>query len=191
MFGSEAGYASKASLSARIHALLTLLWRGEDMDMDTVTLKLPREMREVAEQLAEARDVSLGQLLREALTAELRRSMRATARTPNRAEEQLLGPLRVLLAPEFAQSTGWGDLIARLEAKGYALREAGGGLAVHTHPKGARLCKASELGNSYADLMRRFGTPLPGHAHRHLADRLLGRPQAAGAHGAKSDRKTA
>jgi len=147
------------------------------MDMDSVTVKLTREMREIAERLAKSRDVSLGQVLRDALSAEVRRSVRAAARTPNRAEEQLLGPLRVLLAAEFAQAMGWADLNARLEAKGYALREAGGGLALHTHPGGLRCCKASELGHSYADLMRRFGTPFPGHSHRHLADRLLGRPK--------------
>ncbi len=144
--------------------------------MDNVTVKLPREMREVAERLAQARDVSLGQVLRDALASELQRSMRATVRTPNRAQEQILGPLRALLAQDFAQASGWADLAQRLEAKGYILREAGGGLALHTSPQGARCCTASELGHSYADLMQRFGTPLPGHAHRYLADRLFGRP---------------
>jgi len=28
-------------------------------------------------------------------------------------------------------------------------------------------------------MMRRFGTPFPGHAHRHVADRVLGQVNAA------------
>ena len=52
--------------------------------------------------------------------------------------------------------------------------EAGGGLALHAHPKGTRLCKASELGHAYIPLMRRFQAPFPGHSHRHLIDKVLG-----------------
>jgi len=67
----------------------------------------------------------------------------------------------------------WDDLQSRLTARGYRLREAGGGLALVTHPGGRRLCKASELGFSYSDLMRRFGRPFPGHAYHKLATRVL------------------
>ncbi|MFT4959961.1 MAG: hypothetical protein ACI92Z_001038 [Paracoccaceae bacterium] len=64
--------------------------------------------------------------------------------------------------------------------QGYALREAGGGLALHSHPEGVRMCKASELGHAYASLMRRFGAPFPTHSHRHLVDKNLGPVWAAG-----------
>jgi len=85
----------------------------------------------------------------------------------------------VLLATDFAQARNWQDLSARLQEKGYILREAGGGLALHSHPKGVRMCKASELGHAYMSLMRRFSAPFPGHRHRHLADRILGVTWAA------------
>ncbi|RKF16311.1 hypothetical protein D6850_01770 [Roseovarius spongiae] len=150
------------------------------MRTEHVTLRLPTEAVQAVRRLAHARDITPGQFMREAIGAEIRRSTR-NAKTPNRADEQLLGPLRVLLASDFARATSWEDLNDRLCAKGYALREAGGGLALHEAPGGARLCKASELGHAYGALMRRFGAPLPGHAHRHLADRILGtaRPRDA------------
>ncbi|MDU8910098.1 hypothetical protein [Aestuariicoccus sp. MJ-SS9] len=145
------------------------------MDEITVSLRLPRALLEAAERLARDRDESLGRVLRQALSAEIMRANR-NAKTPNRADEQLLGPLRVLLASDFAEARSWNELQSRLAAKGYALREAGGGLALHSHPQGLRLCKGSELGQSYGTLMRRFGTPFPGHAHRWLANRVLGAP---------------
>ena len=115
----------------------------------------------------------MGQVVRQAVSAEIGRFGR-NAKTPNRADEQLLAPLRVLLAADFARSRNWQELNDRLRAKGYALREAGGGLAPHTHPDGVRMCKASELGHAYSPLMRRFGEPFANHRHRHLADRVLG-----------------
>ena len=140
--------------------------------MDRIEVRLPSDMRAAAEQAAQMADISLCDLIRRALSADLRR--RATpAKTPNRADEQLLGPLRVLLARDFAAAQDWPDLTGRLRAKGYALHEAGGGLALHSHPRGLRLCKASELGHSYGALMRRYGAPFPGHSHQHLVDRYL------------------
>ncbi len=131
-------------------------------------------MLRAAEQLSARRDVSLGQVVRDVLAAELRRAS-APAKTSVRTEERLLAPLRALLAADLGQARDWGNLQARLRAKGFALREAGGGLALHDWPEGRRLCKASELGHSYASLMRRFDAPFPGHAHRHLVARHLGR----------------
>ena len=149
------------------------------MDSCEISLILPKPMLDAARQIARERDVSLGSLLRHALAEEIRRATR-NAKTPNRADEQLLGPLRALLAVEFGAAQGWADLQERLRAKGFALREAGGGLALYAHSDGTRLCKASELGHAYGSLMRRFGAPFPGHAHRHLADRLFGPPNDTG-----------
>ena len=158
----------------RIYAGLTKLSEFVGMDnLREVTLKLPEPLIADALRLAQHRDMTLGQVLRDALGAEIRRSA-GPAKTPNRADEQLLAPLRVLLATDFAQAHSWADLSGRLQQKGYALCEAGGGLALHSHPKGVRLCKASELGHAYMSLMRRFGAPFPGHRHRHLVDKVLG-----------------
>jgi len=139
--------------------------------MESVEFKLPREMRLALRQLACQDDVSPGQVLRALLNKEI--SRRLNARPPVRADERLIAPLRARLAPDLAHATNWDDLQKRLNCAGYSLREAGGGLAVFTHPSGARVCKASELGFSYGRLMRRFRSPFPGHAHTWLADRFL------------------
>ena len=140
--------------------------------MHPVTVAMPPALLRAAEDLARARDITLGAMIRAALSAEIRRA-HLPARTPNRADERLVDPLRALLAVDFGEASDWGTLQRRLAAKGFALREAGGGLALHSHPGGRRLCKASELGHAYASLMRRFGAPFPGHSHHSLQARVL------------------
>ena len=142
------------------------------MHMHEVHLKLPEPMLRAAAALSREADISVGQLVRVALEAEIRRRSKV-AKTPNRADEQLLASLRRLLATDMVEARSWEALNRRLADKGFALREAGGGLALHSHPEGRRLCKASELGNSYSTLMKRFGTPFPGHSHAWLAERVL------------------
>lgn len=139
-----------------------------------VEILLQDEVHRAAKALAADRDISMGQLVRDLLAREITRTR--NAKPPARADERLLAPLRARLADDLAHATGWADLDTRLNAKGYALRAAGGGLALHDHPGGRRLCKASELGFSYARLMRRFGAPFSGHSHAWLAERLLGPP---------------
>ena len=80
--------------------------------------------------------------------------------------------LQVYLAHDFAYASGWEDLQSQLRAKGYELYECGGGLALRT-VEGEKLCKASDLGQPYSKLMKRFGAPFAGHAHSHLIDRHL------------------
>ena len=145
------------------------------MSLREIMLKLDESTLRAAMRLAQDSDVTLGQFVRVAVEAEIQRRSR-NAKTPNRADERLLASLRTLLAADFAHARSWADLSCRLSRQGFALREAGGGLALHRHPSGERLCKASELGHSYATLMRCFDAPFPGHSHRYLADRMLGRP---------------
>lgn len=79
------------------------------MDMRDVIFRLSEPMIASALRLAQARDATLGQIVRDALSAEIRRCSR-NAKTPNRAEEQLLAPLRVLLASDFARAKSWPEL---------------------------------------------------------------------------------
>ncbi|MEL7117776.1 MAG: hypothetical protein AAGP08_19715, partial [Pseudomonadota bacterium] len=146
------------------------------MEFHDVTFKLPDVQLQALRRIAERDDVSVGQVLRNAISNEVRRATR-NAKTPNRADEQLLAPLRALLASDFAEARTWHDLAGRLKDKGYELREAGGGLALHTAPEGHRLCKASELGHAYGALLKRFRAPFPGHSHAHLVQRYLGTDQ--------------
>ena len=80
--------------------------------------------------------------------------------------------LKAYLFHEFAYASDWADLQSMLRAKGYKLKERGGGLIIQTL-EGERLCKASELGLPYSALMKRFGEPFPNHSHKHLEARHL------------------
>lgn len=131
------------------------------MDQNRHTIDLPEPLLRAAREVAAARDITLGQLIRDALNAEIRRSVRVTM-SPDRAEERRLAVLRARYAEDFAYAANWPDLQERLKAKGVHLREAGGGLAVASWPGGARLCKASDLGASITALARRFRAPFPG-----------------------------
>ncbi len=129
--------------------------------MEWIDIKLHPELADAARRMARARDITVGQLVRDLLARELRGV--GQARPPVRADERLVAPLRARLAGDLAHARNWTDLQDRLENKGYALRAAGGGLALHALPDDQRVCKASELGFSHSRLMRRFGTPFPGH----------------------------
>jgi hypothetical protein len=135
------------------------------MDIE-ITLKLSEVTAAALRQVAETEDISIGQIIRDAIRRDL--SRREQAKTPIRADERLVAPLRALLADDFAYAENWADLSRRLLQKGYRLAESGGGLILINHHNGQRLCKASELGHSYAQLTRKFDTAFPGHAHKML-----------------------
>ena len=142
------------------------------MEQITVMFTLPETTLDAMRKIARDDGVEIGHVLQGAIRRDLFR--RTRAKKAVRADERLVAPLRALLADDFAFSQGWDDLQNRLQLKGYMLREAGAGLALHRHPCGTRVCKASDLGNSYARLMRRFLTPFPNHSHRYLPERILG-----------------
>lgn len=138
--------------------------------MESVSFKLPPRMIQRLEELAQGEDVSVGQFIRTAIEREFRR--RDALGMPPRAEERVLGPIRASLAGDFVAAQGWSDLRKRLIGKGYTLREAGGGLALHEAVSGRFLCRTSEIGFGYPVLMRRFSAPFPGHSHTWLLDRI-------------------
>jgi len=131
--------------------------------MQTVTLKLPDVMLQAAQKLAIQNDVTVGQIVRDLLVREVHNTNRA--KTSGRTDEELLASLQTLLASDMGAATSWDDLERCLQAHGYDLRPAGGGLTLHRTSNGERLCKASELGFAYGALVRRFGEAMPGHPH--------------------------
>ncbi len=137
------------------------------------SLRLDPAVWSILERIAAVDDVSVGQIIRDAVNRDIRR--RAEAKTPVRADERLVAPLRALLADDLAYAQSWEDLQARLLVKGYRLAEAGGGLILQADATGDRLCKASELGYSYSALLRRFDCVFPGHAHTAPLRRIRGR----------------
>jgi len=146
------------------------------MEQTEVTIRLSTTMIAALKHVAVQDDVSIGQLIRDAITRDLRR--RSAAKTSVRADERLVAPLRALLAHDFAYARDWADLANRLKNKGFGLAESGGGLVLVDLVKGERLCKGSELGHSYSQLLRKFDAPFPGHTHRWLLDRVRAEPAA-------------
>ena len=140
-----------------------------DMTLRPITLHLSDVTLSALEAAAVEDDVTVGQILRDVIERDLRR--RAQAKTPVRADERLVAPLRALLADDFAFAQGWADLASRLSRKGFLLVESGGGLLLR-RSSGERLCKASELGYSYSRLLARFDTAFPGHAHEATLTRV-------------------
>jgi len=138
--------------------------------MESVSFKLPPEMVARLEDLARGDDVSVGQIIRTAVEREFRR--RDSLRTPPRVDQRLLAPLRARVSDDFVAARDWSDLRERLMAKGYTLRESGGGLALHEAISGSFLCRTSEIGFGYPALLKRFSRPFPGHSHTWLLDRI-------------------
>ncbi|MDZ4136604.1 MAG: hypothetical protein U1D06_13575 [Paracoccaceae bacterium] len=134
------------------------------MDHESLTVMLSRPMILALQRIAVVEDVTVGQVIRNAISRDL--SRREKAKTPVRVDERLVAPWRALLADDFAYAENWGELQDRLSRKGYALAEAGGRLILQSRSTGERLCKGSELGCGYSSLLRRFKMPFPGHGHR-------------------------
>lgn len=133
------------------------------MDLESVTLKLPRDLLSGAQRIATARDVTIGHMVRQLLKREVDRQL--SAKKSEATGERLLAALQALLARDMAQATGWNDLAERLRPHGYALRPSSGGVALYKTSCGTRVCKGSGLGFSYSTLVKRFGGHMPGHSH--------------------------
>lgn len=144
--------------------------RAHNSAMDSVSFKLPRDVLARLEEVARLEDVSVGQIIRLALERDFHR--RDGFKMMPRAAESLLAPIREKVREDFIAAEDWIDLKLKLIAKGYSLREAGGGLALHDAINGRFLCRTSEIGFGYPALMRQFMGPFPGHSHSWLLDKL-------------------
>ncbi len=143
---------------------------GHTDPMESVTFKLPKDLIARLEKLAREEDVTIGQLLRLAIERDMRR--RESFQSHPQIEQRLLAPVKTETERDFIEARGWAELKDRLAGKGYCLREAGGGLALHELISGRFICRSSEIGFGYPSLLRRYGTPFPGHSHTWLLDRI-------------------
>ena len=116
-----------------------------------------------------SRDESPGAILRDLVRLEVQRNERRTARSDDVIDEQLLGRLRLLVAEALVAAQDWGQLQAALRHRGLAYVAAGGGLNLTDPETGEVLCKGSQAGPGYLDLVRRFGCGFPGHPRPGLA----------------------
>ncbi len=146
--------------------------------MEWVDVKLKSELADAARMLAQERGVTVSQLLRDLVTREI--NMTHRARPTETAQKQMVQSLKDRLLPDFTQAKSWSDLTARLKIRGYCLIAAGGGLALHSRDNGRRVCKASELGFAYRQLIKQMGEAFPGHPHAWVAQRVLSQPVVPG-----------
>ncbi len=126
-----------------------------------------------------SRDESPGTVLRDLVRLEVQRLERRDRRRDDVIDEQLLGRLRLLVAEARYASRSWAQMQAALRARGLQYGPAGGGLHLIDPETGEVLCKGSQVGPSYQDLVRRFGKGFPGHPRPSLAAVALTRSEGA------------
>lgn len=132
------------------------------MDLESVTLKLPRELLSGAQRVATAREVTIGHMVRQLLKREVDRQL--SSKDSGVVGEGLISAVQALLARDMADASGWDDMAERLRPHGYALGPCDGGVALIKSSCGTRVCRGSELGFSYANLVKRFGSQMPQQA---------------------------
>jgi hypothetical protein len=116
-----------------------------------------------------SRDETPGAVLCNLVRLEVQRMERRIARRDDVIDEQLLGRLRASVAEALYASHSWGQMQAALRARGLQYVPAGGGLNLIDPETAEVLCKASQVGPGYQDLVRRFGAGFPSHGRRGLA----------------------
>jgi len=129
------------------------------MELELVTLKLPRDLLSGAQQVATAREVTIGHMVRQLLKREVDRQQSAEQSVAT--DERLLAALQALLARDLAKAQSWDDLAKRLRPHGYHICRAHAGIFLMKTSCGTRVCKGSELGFPYEALVKRFGAHLP------------------------------
>lgn len=123
--------------------------------MRDVSLKLPDTLIQRLQKMARDRDVTVGQLIREAIARDLNDD------TPPEAPKPVAQSKPVTLGDAFVAATGWHDLIRRLRDLGVFVTESGGDLLVRALSDQSTICRSSDLGHRYMDLRKRFQSPLP------------------------------
>jgi hypothetical protein len=141
------------------------------MELESVTLKLPRDLLSGAQRVATARDVTIGHMVRQLLKREVDRQLLKGRQ--GGTDARLLDTLLALLSRDMAEARDWDDLAERLRPHGYELRLTGGGVVLYKSSCGTRVCKGSELGFGYDDLVKRFGGPMPARSEGNTCDGVM------------------
>lgn len=121
----------------------------------------------------QTRDETPGAVLRDLVRLEVQRVARRSARRDDVIDEQLLGRLRLLVAQALLDAQSWAEVQAELGKRGLAYVAAGGGLNLMDPVTGEVLCKGSQVGPGYIDLVRRLGCGFPGHPRPGIASQAL------------------
>ena len=117
----------------------------------------------------QARDETPSAVLRDLVRLEVQRHSRKAIRSDDVFDAQLLGRLRVSVTQALVNARNWEQAQAALQLRGLAYVAAGGGLNLIDPETGEVLCKGSQVGPGYPELVRRFGSGFPGHKRPGLA----------------------
>lgn len=141
--------------SRPFNGALTTLVAVLGMELESVTLKLPRDLLSGAQCVATAREVTIGHMVRQLLKREVARQMSQTrSKGP---DERLIVALQALLARDMVEAESWSDLQARIRTHGYDFRPDSGSTALFKSSCGTRICQAAALGFGYVGLLKRLG----------------------------------
>ena len=124
--------------------------------MDSITIRFGDDLAPRVERAAALMGQSMGDFIRD----HLERILRQAPGDPVAAGPRKPQALKVFLAHDFAHARTWGELHETLRRKGYELMPVGRGLVICTL-SGERLCRASEIGQHYSILQKRFRAPFP------------------------------
>jgi hypothetical protein len=150
---------TKRARLKRVHGSLTKIRFAAAMGNVSVMFKVDQVVLDALEVEARAEQVTIADLLREAIRRDLRR--RGKVKTAPTYDPKIVAAMQRLLSRDFAMASGWADLQKRIRQKGYTLRASGGGLAVFDPQTQKRMAKASHFGTSAQTLTRRFGAEFP------------------------------
>ncbi len=123
--------------------------------MKQIVLGLTPELADALQHLGGRDEMTIGDLVREALHNDLRRRKHARGLRLDKT----LAPLRQHLEEDVRDAVNWQDLQRRVRRKGYQFVRRGGGLSLHDL-SGRHVCSAADLGHRHAQLMRQFGEPI-------------------------------
>lgn len=133
----------------------------------------PADIKARFVEMCALRDETPGAMMRLLMRQELKSWAERKARKDEVRDEALLARLRLRVAERWTTAQDWDDFLDRLYRDRLVLKPKGGGLAYFSADTGSRLAKASDVGPSYSDMIRRFRRGFPGHPQPHIAQRVL------------------
>lgn len=140
---------------------------------EEIRVRMSREMLVAIKKAASDYDVTQGFIVRESVTKFL-----LTLVDQEKDLDIVVGinnekAINAIFSTCVTGSNSWDDLQSCLGENGLCLIARGGGLALAKLSNNSVVCKASEAGYGYSDLIRKFKTGFPGHNHSWIAERVL------------------
>jgi predicted transcriptional regulator len=170
------------SPEANVTEVLNLMTKPEI----AVSIKLSRELAAEVERLAMSYDLTVGAVVREALSQLIEREkLNDSADHDSETNADIARPDSVLdlvrqtVTREVQNSRNWDELQEHLRKKNLEFVPKGGGLSLRSADTKKIICKGSAIGFGYSRLIRKFGCGFPDHSHAWLVGRVLREDEAA------------